>query len=82
MSEKRDQMRLKLNEIFVEVFDDDEIKIFDAMTATDIEEWDSLMHITLVVATEKAFDVRLNAADVGKLENVGAMLDLLEAKLS
>lgn len=77
MNEKREHIRKRLNSVFQEVFDDDEIQIFDEMTAKDIEEWDSLMHITLVVATEKEFGLRLNAAEVGKLQNVGAMLDIL-----
>lgn len=64
--------------MFREVFDDDSIEIFDEMTAKDIPEWDSLMHIILVVAVEKEFIVRLNAAQVGQLKNVGEMLDLLE----
>lgn len=76
--EKRKAIRDRLNVVFQEVFDDDSIEIFDEMTADDIDEWDSLMHITLVVAVEKEFDVRLNAAEIGKLENVGAMIALLE----
>ncbi len=77
---RRDEIRRRLNQVFVEVFDDDSIQIFDEMTAKDVEDWDSLMHISLVVATEKEFGVRLNAAEVGKLENVGAMLALLEIR--
>ena len=65
----RETIRERLNRIFQEVFDDDEIEITDQMTADDIEEWDSLMHIALVVAAENEFDMRLNAADIGKLEN-------------
>lgn len=80
MSTKRDEIRTRLNRVFCEVFDDDEIAIFDEMTADDIDEWDSLMHITLVVACEKEFGVRLNASEVGKLDNVGAMLTLLEER--
>ena len=79
---RREEIRRRLNRVFIEVFDDDTIEIFDEMTAKDIEEWDSLMHISLVVATEMAFGVRLNAAEVGKLENVGAMLILLEERTS
>jgi acyl carrier protein len=67
----------KLNRVFRDVFDDDNIEIFDAMTAADIDEWDSVTHITLVLAVEKEFGVRLNAAEVGKLDNVGAMIKLL-----
>ena len=67
----------KLNQIFRDVFNDDNIEIFDAMTAADTDEWDSVTHITLVLAVEKEFGVRLNAAEVGKLDNVGAMIKLL-----
>jgi acyl carrier protein len=67
----------KLTRVFRDVFDDDNIEIFDAMTAADIDEWDSVTHITLVLAVEKEFGVRLNAAEVGKLDNVGAMIKLL-----
>jgi acyl carrier protein len=67
----------KLNRVFRDVFDDDDIEIFDAMTAADIDEWDSVTHITLVLAVEKEFGVRLNAAEVGKLDNVGAMIGVL-----
>lgn len=79
---RRDEIRDRLNRVFQEVFDDDAIQIFEAMTAKDIEEWDSLMHITLVVAIETEFALRLNAAEVGELENVGRMMDLLEERAS
>lgn len=73
-------IRDRLNEVFQDVFDDDEIEIFPEMTARDIDEWDSLKHIVLVLAIEKAFTVRLNAAEVGALQNVGQMIALLEAR--
>lgn len=74
---RRNEIQSRLNTVFRQVFDDDDIVIFDAMTAADLEEWDSLMHITLVVSVENEFGVRLSAAEVGKLENVGKMIDLL-----
>lgn len=80
MSEKREAIKKRLNNVFQEVFDDDEIEIFEEMTANDIDEWDSLAHITLIVATEKEFGLRLNAAEVGKLKNVGEMLTILEER--
>ncbi len=73
----RQRMTERLEEVFRDVFDDDGIDIFDAMTAEDVEEWDSLMHITLMVATEQEFGMRLNAVEVGKLRNVGALIDLM-----
>jgi acyl carrier protein len=78
MIEERAKIAARLNRVFQEQFDDDEIEIFDDMTAECIEEWDSLMHIVLVVAVEKEFDIRLNASEVGKLENVGEMIKLIE----
>jgi acyl carrier protein len=77
MSADRNTIYSRLTEVFHDVFDDDEIELSDQTTADDIEEWDSLMHITLVVAVEKEFGLELNAAEVGKLENVGAMLNIL-----
>ena len=70
----------KMNYIFCDVFDDDSIKIFDGMTAEDIEEWDSLNHINLVINIEKEFGLKLNLAEVGKLENIGGMIQLLLEK--
>ena len=77
MDKRRKELRNRLNNVFQEVFDDDRIVIFDEMTSRDIDEWDSLMHITLVVAVEKEFGLRLDAAEVGRLKNVGKMIDIL-----
>ena len=78
MEKVRENIRNRLNNIFQDVFDDEKIEIFEEMTAEDIDEWDSLMHVTLVLAVEKEFDIRLNASEIGKLQNVGTMLILLE----
>ncbi|PKU25400.1 acyl carrier protein [Telmatospirillum siberiense] len=70
-------IRERLNRIFQETFDDDSISIHDNMTAEDIDEWDSVSHISLVLAVENEFNIRLSAAAVGKLSNVGEMVRLL-----
>ncbi len=70
----------RLTDVFHDIFDDTSIKLRDEMTAKDVEEWDSLNHINLVLAVEKEFGVLLNAAEVGALANVGQMLDLLVAR--
>jgi acyl carrier protein len=77
MINSRPEIRDRLNKVFRDVFNDEKIEIFDGMTARDIDEWDSLMHITLIVATEKEFKIRLNAAQIGKLDNVGSLMDLI-----
>jgi acyl carrier protein len=77
MLDTRSEIKARLNRVFRETFEDDSIEIFEEMTAKDITEWDSLMHIILVVSVEKEFAIRLNAAQVGQLKNVGEMLDLI-----
>ena len=76
----RDALLERLNLVFHDVFDDDSIVIGEDTTAEYIDDWDSLMHITLVLAVESEFDIRLKAAEVGKLENVGALLDILQER--
>ncbi|MCW9034203.1 MAG: acyl carrier protein [Rhodospirillales bacterium] len=80
MSNKLDRNEIlkKLNEVFCDVFEDDDIVIQEETTAEDIEDWDSLMHITLVITVEGEFDIKLKAAEVGKLVNVGALIDILQ----
>jgi acyl carrier protein len=79
MIERTEVMR-RLTEVFQETFDDHGLELRDSMTAADVDEWDSLQHIVLVLAVEREFRIRLNPAEVGKLENVGRMIDLLQAK--
>ena len=76
-----DSIKSKLNEIFCDVFDSNEIQIFDEMTAQDLEEWDSLNHITLILAIESEFKIKLRAAEVGGLSNVGEMITLLQNRV-
>ena len=77
MNIKYEEIKKRLNQVFKEVFDDDDLQIFDEMTANDLEEWDSLMHITLVVSTEKEFGLLLNEKEIGQLDDVGIMIHLL-----
>jgi acyl carrier protein len=76
----RDIVVQRLTSVFQQTFDDPSLEIHDAMTATDVDDWDSLQHIVLVLAVEREFRIRLNPAEVGKLENVGRMIELLQAK--
>ncbi len=72
----------KLNQVFQNVFDDDEIQITPQTTAKDVEGWDSLMHVTLVVNVEKAFQVKFSSTEVASLKNVGDLLALIESRTS
>ena len=70
----------KLNTIFQDVFDDDELVVRPEMTAKDVEGWDSLSHVRLGLTVERAFNVRFSAADITGLKNVGELADLVRAK--
>ncbi len=70
-----------LNEIFRQVFDDDAIVVTRESTANDIEEWDSLTHMNLVVAVEAKFKIRFALGELQTLRNVGDMFDLVEKKI-
>jgi len=74
---KFDKVMGLLYPIFKDVFDDDELIIEANTTASDIDGWDSLTHIRLVISIEKVFDLRFTAADISELENVGEMVELI-----
>ena len=69
-----------LSEIFREFFDDGEIVLSNVTTAEDIEDWDSLAQVGLILSIEKTFSLKLSATEVGKLENVGEMVKLISSK--
>lgn len=71
----------EVQKIFQTVFDDENLTISDSTNAEDIEDWDSLEHINLVVAMEKRFQLKFDIKEVGKLKDVGEMIDLIERKL-
>jgi acyl carrier protein len=72
----------QLTQIFRSVFDDETIRLTAATSATDIEEWDSLNQIKIILACEYAFKTTLNARKVNTLENVGQMIDYVERELA
>lgn len=74
----RDRIYEKMTEIFRDVFDDESIVLSDETTADDIEDWDSLEQINLLMAIENNFGIKFQLADVSGLENVGAMVDLVQ----
>lgn len=72
----------RLNDIFCEVFDDDDIKIAHEMTANDVDGWDSLSHVNLIVAIEGRFNIRFSQKELLSFKNVGEMLRCIESKIS
>jgi len=77
-----DEIKAKLTEIICDVLDDDTIILTRETTANDVEDWDSLAHISIIVATEKEFKIKFDLYELKLLENVGELLDLIELKIS
>lgn len=73
---------IKVQEIFQDVFDDSDLVITRETSGPDIEEWDSLNNINLIIRMEKEFALKFNIADILKLENVGGMIDLIDKGLA
>jgi acyl carrier protein len=71
----------RLTSVFHEVFDDDEIVARPELTAVDVEEWDSLKHIRLIISVEKAFQIRFAASEISNLKNVGELANLIQSKI-
>lgn len=77
-----EEIYAKLTPVFREVFDDDTIDVGPDTTAEDIEGWDSVNHIRLVVSIESEFDVRFTVEEMTSASNVGEFVVLIESKLS
>jgi len=72
-----DDILSRLTDVFRDVFDDEAIILTRETTADDIEEWDSLNQIKLILACEKAYGIKLRPRDINTLANVGEMVDHL-----
>lgn len=77
----KEEIYKKLNEVFQDIFDDVNIIVNEATTANDIEDWDSLEHINLVVAVEKIFGMKFSMSEVSKFKNVGEMVEIIMQRL-
>ncbi len=70
----------RLDEVFRDVFDDDELTVSAETTADDIDDWDSLSHITLITAVEDEFGIRFKMGEVSGMKNVGEMVDIIKER--
>lgn len=76
-----DEIYERLNGVFRDVFDDDSITVNEDTTADDIEDWDSLNHITLIDAVESEFGVRFTMGEVSGMKNVGEMAKIISERM-
>lgn len=77
----REEILNKIQDVFTDTLDEDNIAITEASTADDVEGWDSLTHVQLVVAVEKKFKIRFSAKEIQSWKNVGEMIDSIASKL-
>lgn len=77
----KDELRERLQEIFVDVFDDENITITDETCAEDIEGWDSLAHISILAAVQDEFKVSFDMDEIVAMKNVGEMIDAIRKKM-
>lgn len=76
----RQEIIKRLNEVFRDVFDDENIVVDAETTADDIEDWDSIEHINLISAVEGEFKIRFTMGEVSGMKNVGEMIEIIEQR--
>lgn len=72
----------KLTSIFKDVFSDEKIVVEENLTADDIGSWNSLSHMLMITEVENSFSIKFRLKEISKLKNVGALIELVESKLS
>ena len=76
----RKEILKQLNDIFVDALDNEDLVISESDQAGDVEGWDSLTHIMLVVSIEKHFKIKFTSTEILSWQNVGALIDSISAK--
>lgn len=77
---ERTELLKQINDVFVDTLDNEEIILQETTTANDVEDWDSLTHIMLVVAVEKKFKLKFTSKEILSWQNVGEMMDCILTK--
>lgn len=81
MTMEKNEILKQVNNIFIEVLDNEKIVLSLSTTAKDVEEWDSLTHIQLIVAIERHFKMRFTSKEIQSWKDVGEMIDCIKEKL-
>lgn len=78
----REDLLATVTKILQDIFDDDELEVTEATCSDDVEDWDSLEQINILVAIQDEFGIQFSLDDVSDLKDVGDTLDLIEKKLA
>lgn len=70
----------RLNRVFRDVFDDDTLRVTPETTSDDIDDWDSLEHITLISAVEREFRMKFKMGEISSMRNVGEMAQIIQSR--
>lgn len=74
----KEEIMNRLTEIYREVFDDASISLSEEMTADDIEDWDSLTHLRLIMQIEQQFQIKFTTGQIKNMDNVGALMEQIQ----
>jgi acyl carrier protein len=74
------QIYVRIGDIIQDLFDDDKIVVTPDLSAKDVEGWDSISHIRLLLTIEKSFKIKFTTSEIGKLERVGDLVALIKAR--
>ncbi len=78
----RDEVMAKVTEIAREIFDDEELELYDDTIAADVDGWDSLTHLSLMNEIENEFDIKFEMREVQGLGNVGELIDVIMERIA
>jgi acyl carrier protein len=76
-----EELYSRLSQVFDRVFGDETIKLTPELTADDVDGWDSVTHVRLMLSVEREFKIKIKTSEIGKLENVGDLAALIRARL-
>lgn len=76
-----ENIKNKLNQVFIRVFNDPQLMIQEYMTANDINQWDSLTHMILISEIEKEFGIKFKLKDLNNMANIGKMITIIQSKI-
>jgi acyl carrier protein len=78
---ERNEVTGKLEQLLRTTFHNDSLEVSNDLMAKDVDGWDSLAHMALIVEIEKTFQIKFKLKDLGKMHNVGCLIDIIMTKL-